>query len=556
MSLGIDWDEEAAVEEAARQEKASKARNTATVAAEPSVANAVAPPVAASSTSPTVAAAPPAPPPATTKAPQSFAESIIRKTEPYWNPIHLNPGVEEFNSYKDVDPYATGAHALGEFLTYWHGVRPVIGGIGTRINKSIVGIDPTIKAQIAATNATNESKEKIAAMKYGQAQGPDRPAVPTPSGRIEPTFDTTPLPDSASPNSPEAIATNAVKQNPLDAYSQEKHGFTLAELEASSGGPLTKTSDIDLVANSMKNGRGMTVNTLPGAVSNQPVGIPNAVSPMNKLTVQPPTPQMIQPKPLAGATPPTPVNVAPPAPPAAPVDLVAAAQSGQDMSQPIKEDVAHMVQEADKTPVVPPKGMKEQYKKSKSQPIGPGGYNYFASQVGHETAPTRWSEQYGEKNVPHVQVQRDYSDTRYPPKPNPTGKKTGGAFGTPKFIPEYIKGGATLGGMGATAAVAAVPALAAAAYHAYSGNKEKVDQELGNAWDSLKSVITMPVDVAKAAGKGDFGPFKDMLMSLHPAAMLLNETNKHDEDAIQRMIQSEKAGAGQGQRGVPPPIQR
>ena len=45
----------------------------------------------------------------------------------------------------------------------------------------------------------------------------------------------------------------------------------------------------------------------------------------------------------------TPV-VPPPAPPAAPVDLVAAAQSGQDMSQPIKEDVAHMLQEADKTP--------------------------------------------------------------------------------------------------------------------------------------------------------------------------------------------------------------
>ena len=61
-------------------------------------------------------------------------------------------------------------------------------------------------------------------------------------------------------------------------------------------------------------------------------GVPGSVSPMSQLTGQPTTP--------------APINAAPPAPPAAPVDLVAAAQSGQDMSQPIKEDVAHMLQEA------------------------------------------------------------------------------------------------------------------------------------------------------------------------------------------------------------------
>jgi hypothetical protein len=293
-----------------------------------------------------------------------------------------------------------------------------------------------------------------------------------------------------------------------------------------------------------------------------PQGLPQS-NPMDELTKQPPAPQLIQPKPPAGAMPP--VNAAPPAPltpppppapPPAPVQTPSvgeAVATGGNVDQAIKQTVANQL---DQTPVAPPKGMREQYKKSKSEPIGPGGYNWFASQVGHEQAPTRWAEQYGERNVPHSQVQPEFSQTRYPPKPNPTGEKTGGAFGAPKFIPEYIKGGATLGGMGATAAVAAVPALAAAAYHAYSGNKEKVDQELGNAWDSLKSVVTMPVDVAKAAGKGDFGPFKDMLMSLHPAAILLNETNKHDEAAIQRMIQSEKAGAGQGQRGVPPSNQR
>ena len=364
--------------------------------------------------------------------------------------------------------------------------------------------------------------------------------------------------------------TPATKQNPLDAYAQQKHGYPLSELEAFSKGPLKNQTDIDLVASQFKRNVSPLASPISGTVSNQPAGVPNAVSPMSQLTGQLPTPQMIsqnpavsQPPvapsigqfnpssigqplqdPLAGQGYQTPVQEIGPRP-----NLVAAAQSGQDMSQAIKEDVAHMLQETDK-PVAPPQGMKEQYKKSKSQPIGPGGYNWFASQVGHEAAPARWAEQYGEKNVPHAQVQREFSETRYPPKPNPTGEKTGGAFGSPKYIPEYIKGNASLGGMAATMGAAAIPALAAAGYHAYQGNKEKVNAELKDAWNSMKSVVTMPIDVAKAAGKGDFGPFKDLLMSMNPGTLLMNEANKRDEAVIQRMIQAEKSSSN---RGIAPP---
>jgi hypothetical protein len=278
-------------------------------------------------------------------------------------------------------------------------------------------------------------------------------------------------------------------------------------------------------------------------------GFPSAANPMDQLTVQPPAPQLMQPKPPMGAVPPAP----PLAPPAAP-SVGQAVATGGDVTQALTQnlandlDKANLAQEAKAIePVAPPQGMKEQYKKSKTNPIGPGGYNYFASQVGPETAPTRWFEQYGEKNVPHAQVQRDYSDTRYPPKPNPTGAKTGGAFGAPKYIPEYIKGGASIGGM---VGAAAIPALAAAGVQAYKGNKDAVNAELKDAWNSMKSLVTMPVDVAKAASKGDFGPFKDMLMSMNPGTLLMNEMNKRDEPAIQRMIQAEKVGAG---RGIAPP---
>jgi hypothetical protein len=122
------------------------------------------------------------------------------------------------------------------------------------------------------------------------------------------------------------------------------------------------------------------------------------------------------------------------------------------------------------------------------------------------------------------------------------------------MIPSQIKGAASPAAMGASAIAGVVPALAVAGIEGYKGNKEAVDRELKSAWDSLKSVVTWPYDVTKAATKGDFGPLKDVLMSVNPATLLLNEINKNDKKAIQKMIQDErqaaKVGAG---RGIAPP---
>jgi len=182
--------------------------------------------------------------------------------------------------------------------------------------------------------------------------------------------------------------------------------------------------------------------------------------------------------------------------------------------------------------------------------IGPGGYNWFASQVGHEEAPQRWKEQYGEVNVPHKQVQADYAATRYPPTPETIRANMGGAAGVPEFIPKYIKGAASPSALATTAVVSALPALAAAAYHKYKGNEAAVDASIQEAKDSLKSLATMPYDVSKAASKGDFGPLKDMLMSMNPGSLLFNETSKNDEEILKKMIYKEKVGAG---RGIAPP---
>ena len=315
-------------------------------------------------------------------------------------------------------------------------------------------------------------------------------------------------------------AIQTTKTNQLAKSFEKEFGMPLAQAEQMTGGKITNPMDAKIIGNALTKGQGVSVNPMPGTVSNQPAGIPSAVNPMTAFG-----------------------NTAPVTPS---VETTVAA--GGNVGQAVKEVVAKELDQTNRTP----SGMRENYKISKAEPIGPGAFNHLANNVGIEKAAEIWKDVYGEKNVPYKEYMQKYSQeagkNMYGPvKPLPEGAKPGGSLGTPKYIPEYIKGGASIGGM---VGAAAIPALAAAGYHAYKGNKEAVNTELKDAWNSMKSVVTMPVDVAKAAGKGDFGPFKDMLMSMNPGTLLMNEANKRDEAAIQRMIQAEKVGAG---RGIAPP---
>lgn len=237
--------------------------------------------------------------------------------------------------------------------------------------------------------------------------------------------------------------------------------------------------------------------------------------------------------------------------------------SSSDQTKPVKPKKADLANIANNPIEIPEQpGMRTQYDVPKTKgsiainPItgekymGPGGYNWFASQVGHENAPKRWEEQYGQKNVPHNQVQEDYAATRYPPTSETISAKGGGSAGKPEFIPKYIKGAASPGALTATAIATALPALGVAAYQKYKGNESAVDASIQEAKDSLKSLATMPYDVSKAALKGDFGPLKDLMLSMNPGSLLFNEMSKKDEEILKKMIYKEKVGAG---RGIAPP---
>lgn len=104
-----------------------------------------------------------------------------------------------------------------------------------------------------------------------------------------------------------------------------------------------------------------------------------------------------------------------------------------------KASAVAVVEETPKTS----SGMREQYHKSKKNPIGPGGFNWLSGQEG-PNAQQLWEEVYGKKNVPYEQVVSDYSKAKVGPQIPRESGKPGGSFEKPKEIPEYIKGSASI----------------------------------------------------------------------------------------------------------------
>ena len=286
---------------------------------------------------------------------------------------------------------------------------------------------------------------------------------------------------------------------------------------------------------------------------------------------------------VTSAGPAAPATPAAPVPPTASVVPTPDTAIVNNTTGATPADKAVAIVNAPETPVPPPKtpraergslatiannpapvegmpGMRENYTKPKGinpatgEPfIGPGGYNWLANQVGPEAAPKMWEEQYGKRNVPHAQVQADYSATRYPPTAVTVEGQSGGAFGKQKFIPEYIKGAATPAALATTALAAALPALGVAAVNKYQGNKEEVNKNLQEAKDAIKSLATMPYEAGKEALHGNVNPLIDMITSLHPVGAMYNALSMNDQAIIEKMLAQEKWANNRKLGGISPP---
>jgi hypothetical protein len=139
-----------------------------------------------------------------------------------------------------------------------------------------------------------------------------------------------------------------------------------------------------------------------------------------------------------------------------------------------------------------PPGFRATYKKNKNEPIGPGAYNWLHNLKGEEEAIKFWEEAVGKKNVPYSEFVKNYNLASGENITGPVKSVTPSAnAGTPKHVPNYIKGGATLGSLGGLAAMAALLGF---------GSTEKAQAAMAKAAGAIKDIGISP-DIF--AGKGE-----------------------------------------------------
>ena len=199
-----------------------------------------------------------------------------------------------------------------------------------------------------------------------------------------------------------------------------------------------------------------------------------------------------------------------------------------------------------------PPGMREQYTKNKKNPIGPGAFNHLANNLGLDKAIQVWEDAYGKTNVPYKQFEKDYSkaagkEMMGPKQPLPPGAKPGGSFGTPKYIPEYIKGGGTLGPIAGLAGLAGLTAL---------GSSPEARAAMGRAQNAIQDLGVSPdIFAGKGEEMGRLG--KGYVTAGNPQYRAqITEQLKTEKDPQRRQLlleEFQKAGGSGAGRGVAPP---
>jgi hypothetical protein len=253
------------------------------------------------------------------------------------------------------------------------------------------------------------------------------------TARIEPKMDVNqqgPKEPTFAPEKP----TPLTKAASLAEQFQAEYGIPLSEVEQHYQVPIKDMQEARLLGGAYK------ANIAPAT----PAGVIPSTTNMTTAAPIGVAPPAAMPEPTISAAP-----VAPAAPaPAAPVievPVIAATEADVPSTiaaKPSKVDV--------------PEGMREQYAKGKKNPIGPGGYNWLYGQEG-ERAPATWENLFGKKNVPYEEARNKYLEFQLSGQEPGRGLNElprgefGGSNKKPKLIPDYIKGGATLGGLGMAA---------------------------------------------------------------------------------------------------------
>jgi hypothetical protein len=194
---------------------------------------------------------------------------------------------------------------------------------------------------------------------------------------------------------------------------------------------------------------------------------------------------------------------------------------------------------------VPPE-MGPQYPKTPKN-IGPGGYNWLAGQEGSVKAPEVWRNLVGEKNMSYSDLMKPENKVLYEAykggygEPDPfKAASTPGEYKGPKYVPKYIKGGASPAML---ASIAGNTLGGIELYKQYKKAKETGDwADFGLGVANQLAANVLP----KAGGLG-------VALMTPGAAGDPPEELKALGERLKKAQQAYKYGAGRGSMGVPPP---
>jgi len=303
-------------------------------------------------------------------------------------------------------------------------------------------------------------------------------------------------------------------------------------------------------------------------------GFPSAANPMDQLTIQPPAPQLMQPKPPVGAVPPAP----PPAPPAAP-SVGQAVATGGNVTQAVNQTVADLIDQppeelrtgtnkpayAGQGPAaeIRTKGKKagepmlrNSYAKIEDVPAGyafvPGAQNIDTSRT--NIGQTEYTKAYTNRPFPltnDLAMQESSEINRLLGRPTREEAKAAGLTlppqtpgitkhvletkGTPFMGTKAAKVGGILG------ALIAIPDLA----------KAETAGQRGMAGANMLEAVLPPGFTMMGAGEGSTLPAN--IQQQQNAAMLLGSPYAQSDIAKKRRADEQYARQVGGGRGIAPP---
>ena len=325
--------------------------------------------------------------------------------------------------------------------------------------------------------------------------------------RIEPQMDVNQQGPKEPTFAPETPATS--KAASLAQQFEAEYGFPLSEVEKHYQMPIKDMQEARLLGGAYK------ANIAPAT----PAGVIPSTTNMTTASPIGVAPPAVMPEPIISVAP-TPAAPAPA--PIVEAPVLAATESDVPTTQTAKPSKG-----------VAPEGMRPQYEKGKKNPIGPGGYNWIYGQEG-ERAPAVWENLFGKKNVPYEEARNKFMEFQLSGQEPGRGLnelpkgELGGANKKPKYIPEYIKGGATMGGASA-AGGAAIGALLA------------------------KPSIEGAIQSIKEGDAGMTASYLSNLLDLHPVGAIANALfglSPQELQTLRNSKQAQKVGAG---RGIAPP---